>query len=66
MTVPVENMKGKNKINEMRKQKGEKKYNKIILAAYFMNYKRVHERGRKRITKIYKIKFGKEKNEENI
>ena len=34
-----------------RKQKGEKKLNKIILAAYFMTYNRVHERGRKRITK---------------
>ena len=31
-----------------------------------MTYNRVHERGRKRITKIYKITFGEEKNGENI
>ena len=37
-----------------------------MLAVHFMTYKRVHERGWKGITKIYKIMFGEEKNEENI
>ena len=42
----------------------------MILAAYFMTYRYnwVHERGRKRIKKIYwyKITCGEEKNGENI
>ena len=37
-----------------------------MLAVHFMTYKRVHERGWKGITKIYKITIGEEKNGENI
>ena len=55
-TVPAENMRGKNNINE-KKAKGEKKLNKTILAAYFMTYNRVRERGRKRI--LAKRRMGK-------
>ena len=55
-----ENMRSKNKINYVKESKKRRK--NIILASYFMTYNRVHERGRKRITKnigIYKITLGK-------